>query len=61
MLYYGEGIDVNKREALNYFKISADAGNVDAMNYCGYILRNGDGVTLSKIDAFKYYKMAAEK
>ena len=51
MLYNGEGIQINKKEAAKYFKIATDECDT----------QKGDGISMNKEDAEKYLKMAADE
>lgn len=51
MLYNGEGIQINKKEASKYFKIAADECDT----------KKGDRISMNKEDAEKYLKMAADE
>ena len=61
MLETGDGVEVNKSEAVKYFKMSADKGYNWAMNNYANKLFYGEGIAVNKSEAIKYYKMAAEK
>ena len=61
MLNNGDGVPVNKSEAIKYFKMSIEKGNDDAMLNYAIMLNNGDGVPVNKSEAIKYYKMSADK
>lgn len=63
MLSHGDGIPVDKREALRYYKISTEKGDSNAMNNYGYMLDhgNGNGIQVEKRLAVRYYKMAILK
>lgn len=57
-LYNGKGIKSNKTEAINYFKMSIETGNINAMRLYGLTLLEDDK---NSIEGFNYLKMAAEK
>lgn len=46
MLYNGDEIDTDKKEAARYFKMSADAN--EGINHYAYMLRYGEGIEVSK-------------
>ena len=57
MLYKGDGIAVNKKEAVRYYKMAADKGNENAMFIYAAMLYKGDGIAVNKIEAARYYKI----
>ena len=58
MLLNGDGIQKNLLEAVRYFKMGADKGNVRAMKNYAYMLMNGIGIPVNKVEAYRYLKMA---
>lgn len=56
----GDGVPINKKKAIEYYKKAADSGNVDGMVNYAYKLFNGDGVPTNKEESIKYYEMAAK-
>jgi hypothetical protein len=51
----------NNTEAVKFYKLAADLGNIDAQYNLGVIYENSDGFEQKYIEAKKYYKMAAEQ
>lgn len=61
ILQTGDGVQPNAREALRYYKIGANNGNVDSMCCIAQLLDSGAvGVPVNKKEAVKYYRRAAE-
>lgn len=60
MLLNGDGIQMDKREAANYFRFAADKKNVDACCTLGKMLFKGDGIKVNMEDAFKYFSTAID-
>ena len=60
ILKKGEGVEVNKEEAAQYFKMAADRGNPAGMFNYGNMLYKGEGVEINKEEAARYFKMAAD-
>ena len=61
LLYNGDGIEVNKKEAAKYFKASSEKGNINSMYYYAKILFE-QNETISKIEEAVYYiKTSADK
>ena len=61
MLDKGLGVDIDKKEAIRYYKMAIDKGNDKAMNNYALLLHHGDGVAVDKEEAIKYYKKSIEK
>ena len=49
-------ISGNSKKALEYYKMGADSGNVEAYNYLGEYYRNNNDA-----ESYKYHKLAADK
>ncbi|KAK8882922.1 hypothetical protein M9Y10_045568 [Tritrichomonas musculus] len=67
MFYYASEIfndqnhnDPLNREAIHYFKLSADNGKIESMDLYGTILERGLSIECDKKKAARYYKMAAD-
>lgn len=61
ILYNGElGIEVDKKNAIKYYKMSSKLGNTIAMNKYGIILRDSNGHQMNKKKALNYFKQASE-
>ena len=56
VLFYYANLTKNKDEAIKYYKMAIEKGNVDAMNNYAILIENEN-----KDEASKYYKMAIEK
>ncbi|KAK8895332.1 hypothetical protein M9Y10_023792 [Tritrichomonas musculus] len=56
LLQKGDGIAMNKREAIRYYKMAIDKGSVNAMYNYGLMLVNGDGIAVNKREAARYFK-----
>lgn len=59
---YGKGVDKDIQKALEYYKKSADHGNVDGMTDLASVYYNGtDGIDKDYDKALYWYKKAADK
>lgn len=61
--YYSgtDGVGQDYREAVNWFKKAANAGNVQAMNNLGIVHRDGIGVGENPAEAFAWFEKAAKR
>ena len=59
LLYAGDGIETNKKEAARYYKLAADKGNIDAMVNYAFMLEEGDGIEKNEKEAARYFKLAS--
>lgn len=59
--YKGEDVEVDKTQALYWFKKAAEGGNTNSYYNLGYMYDNGEGTTIDKKQALFWYKKAAEK
>ena len=60
--YYGQGICVDKKEALKWYLQDAEAGGCLGQFQCGYIYCNGEGgVPKNDHEGFKWYHLAAQQ
>ena len=57
----GKGVEQNWEEAMKYYKMAFEKGNVYTMNNLGYMYQNGNYVEQNDGKAIKYYKMAVKK
>ena len=57
----GLGIDKNKDKAYEYYKSSADQGNICAQHNLGHSYENGDVTNIDYEESIKWYKLAADK
>ena len=53
---FGHDVEIDKEEAIKYYKNAVDKGNADAMNNYGCMLQHGDIIDANKEEANKYYK-----
>jgi tetratricopeptide (TPR) repeat protein len=63
MYYTGDGIPINKVEALRYYKKSAYNGNSVSIDECMRVAEmyyTGDGIPIDKLSAARYYKLVAD-
>ena len=58
MLYKGDGIKMNKREAAKYFRMAANQGYDCSCYMYAKMLEEGDGIEANKKEAEKYFKMS---
>ena len=62
MMYYnGEGVLDDDKEAVKWYRKSADQGYVPAQACLGYMYENGRGVEQDFKEAFKWYQKAADQ
>ena len=61
MYYSGEGVEKNYTEAANWYKKSAEAGNIDGLLCLGDFYYNGFGVEQNDAEAVRLYFLSAEK
>jgi TPR repeat protein len=59
--YDGTGTPQNLAEAVKYFRIAAEGGELDAQNRFGICLRNGIGVAIDHAQALVWLRKAASK
>lgn len=57
----GEGIDIDKKGACEYFRQAAEKDHIDSMYEYGKMLLTGDGIDMNKEESCKYLKKAAVK
>ena len=60
MLKDGEGIQINKKEAIQYLQKAIKKGHPNSMILFSKMLENGEGIEMNKEEAEKYRKMAAK-
>lgn len=60
ILYQGDGVSVNKKEAANYFKKAADNGVSTAMFCYAEMIHNGEDFDENRPEAARYYKLVAD-
>ena len=54
-------MEKNETEAVRYYKLSADQGNVDAQFNLAVCYATGSGVDKNETEALKYYQLAADQ
>ena len=57
----GLGVDVDKKEAFNWYKLSAEQGSIEAQYNLGLAYRFGIGVDQNFTQSLKWYKQSASK
>ncbi len=57
----GEGVPVNKKEAVKWYKKAAEQGYADAQYYLGNAYSKGEGVPEDPKEAVKWYRKAADQ
>lgn len=62
-LFFGDGIEIDKKKAFECFKIASLKGNANAMFNYGRMLEKGESgvVSMNKEEACRFYKMSADK
>jgi Caspase domain/Sel1 repeat len=58
-LYGGDGVPMNKAEALKWFRKAADQGHAGAQHNLGFMFFNGLGTPKNKSEAMNWYRKAA--
>lgn len=53
-------IDIEKKEAVHYFKLAAGQDVIINIYYYGFIRHEGDGIKLNYQEAFHYFKNGTE-
>ncbi|HIF03665.1 MAG TPA: sel1 repeat family protein, partial [Nitrospinaceae bacterium] len=61
MYYKGLGVDQDYKEAVKWFKKSAEQGYANAQYNLGVLYEDGQGVRKDYKQAFKWYRKAAEQ
>ncbi len=59
MLYKGEGIKKNKKEALQYFKLGVKQKYVESIYYYGLMLYEGEGIEQSKKSSITIFQKSS--
>lgn len=60
LYYYGQGVEQNYAQAIEWHIKAADLGNVSAMNELGYTYGIGEGVEADYTQALEWLKKAAD-
>jgi len=61
---YDQGLSgqaINKKEAVRWYRLSAEQGYANAQFYLAFSYANGQGVTQDYKEAVKWYRLAAEQ
>ena len=61
MLDFGQGVPVDKKKAVEYYKLAAGNGNIEAMFDYAFHCSIGDVIQKDTYEAIRYYEMAANK
>ena len=59
MYYLGDGVDVNYKKAIEWYKKAAEQGYADAQYNLGIMYENGHGVDQDDSMAMRWYAKAA--
>ena len=57
----GEGVDQDFKEAMKWYRLSADHGNPKAQVNIGFLYKEGKGVPQDHAEAFRWYRLAADQ
>ncbi len=61
MYVKGQGVKANNKEAIKWFRKSAEKGSVDAQNNLGVMYFNGRGLSQDYVRAYMFFNVAAER
>ena len=61
MYFYGRGTDVDKEEAVRWYRLAAVAGEADAQASLGQCLFHGNGCAVNREEAAYWWRQAAEQ
>lgn len=61
MYYSGDGVTRDYKEAVKWFKLAAERGDILAQFYLGSMYDRGEGVERDFKEAVKWYQLAAEQ
>lgn len=61
MYYYGDGVEQNYKEAIKYYRMAANQGDIDAIYNLAQMYQHGEGVEKDCKEAMYYYKFAADQ
>ena len=59
--FFENGVGKNKREAVNWYFLSAKKGNAEAQRRLGACFYFGHGVAKNRQEAIRWYRLAAEQ
>ncbi len=57
----GDGVPQDDKEAVRWWELAAEEGDVDAQFNLGNMYRKGEGVPQDDKEAFRWYRLAAEQ
>ena len=57
----GEGVAVDKAEAVKWFRMAAGQGHPPTQAMLGMCYLSGEGVAVDKVEAVKWFRKAAEQ
>lgn len=60
LYHYGQGVEQDYEQAIEWHKKAAELGNATAMNEIGYIYSNGEGVEVDYTQALEWHERAAD-
>ena len=60
-MYAGRGVPEDDAEAIKWYRLAAEQGNVDAQYDLGFMYAFGPGVPQDDAEAVKWYRLAAEQ
>ena len=61
MLRYGEGVPVNKKEAIKYYKLAISRGNKDALSMYIQMIQFDECTETDKEESIEFLKKAIER
>ena len=61
MYDYGEGVPLDDKEAIKWYRLAAEQGNAKAQYNLALMYDNGEGVPQDYKEAIKWYRLAAEQ
>lgn len=57
----GDGVQINIHEAIEWYKLAANQGDIIALSNLGLLYGSGDKIPQDANEAIKYWKLAADK
>jgi TPR repeat protein len=57
----GQGVRIQLREAVKWYRLAADKGHPEAQYHLGFMYRVGNGVTRDETESVQWYRKAAEQ
>jgi len=61
MYYNGEGTRRDYAEALKWYRMAAEHGDVESARRAGFMYANGQGVPRDEAEALRWYRIAADR